>query len=72
MENNKHKINLLTRADLLRRGINYSNTNLIEMEKLGLFPKRIMISAQRVAWLEHEVDSFIDDLISKRGGAINV
>jgi predicted DNA-binding transcriptional regulator AlpA len=52
-ENNFQK--LLTRQDIAALGISYSNTHLLYLEKLSLFPKRIRLSAQRVVWDHSEI-----------------
>jgi prophage regulatory protein len=40
-------------------GITYSRMHLSRLEREGQFPRRIQISAHRVAWLESELRSWI-------------
>jgi Predicted transcriptional regulator len=37
-----------------------SRTTLWRMERAGQFPKRIQISPNRVAWLESDVDAWLE------------
>jgi prophage regulatory protein len=37
-----------------------SRTTLWRLERAGQFPKRIQISPNRVAWLESDVDSWLE------------
>jgi predicted DNA-binding transcriptional regulator AlpA len=53
---------LLSRNDLKKLGITYSNAHLLRLEASGRFPARIRLSAGRVVWLYRE----ILDLIEKR------
>ncbi|MBP7722469.1 MAG: AlpA family phage regulatory protein [Alphaproteobacteria bacterium] len=64
IENKKER--LLTRHDLSLLGIKYSNTHLLFMENLGIFPKRIRLSPQRVVWLESEILTHIDQCKNRR------
>jgi prophage regulatory protein len=50
---------LLDHAGLRERGIPYSKVQIWRLEKVGKFPKRIALSASRVAWIESEVDAWI-------------
>ena len=44
-----------------QKGIPYSKVHLGRLEKAGLFPKRIQLGPNgRVAWLEHEIDAWIE------------
>lgn len=53
---------LLTRDDLPRLGLNYSNSTLLRWEKEGRFPKRVRIGGHSVAWLVSEINDFIASL----------
>jgi prophage regulatory protein len=50
---------LLTRPDLRERGIRASNPTLLAWEAEGRFPKRLHLSAAKVAWLANEVDAWV-------------
>ena len=40
-------------------GIPYSPQHIARLEKVGQFPKRMQLGANRVAWLCREVDEWI-------------
>jgi predicted DNA-binding transcriptional regulator AlpA len=64
---NKQKT-LLTRTDLAEMGISYSNSHLLKLEKDGLFPQRIYLSAQKVCWDLIEVNDWLEAQRARRGG----
>ena len=43
-----------------------SKTSIYELMKSGEFPRQVHLGSQSVAWVEDEVDQFINDVISKR------
>ena len=51
---------LLTWHDLKDR-IPFSRVHLSRLEARGEFPKRLQLGAGRVAWLEREVQQWIED-----------
>jgi prophage regulatory protein len=53
---------LLSREELKRKGIPYSTAQLYRNVKNGLFPAPIRLGGNRVAWLEHELDAWIQAL----------
>lgn len=53
----------------LREKIVYTRQHLARLEKLGLFPKRIRYGANRVGWLESEVDGWIEARAAERQAA---
>jgi prophage regulatory protein len=57
---------LLSREDLKRRGINYSNVHMLRLEAEGKMPKRVYLSPARVAWVESEILDYIDRCIKAR------
>lgn len=57
---------LLTRADLRGRGITFSNVHQISLEQRGFFPRRVTLSPAKVAWIEAEVDAWLDNRIASR------
>ena len=42
------------------KGVNYSRTHIARLEKEGSFPKRIKLGANSVAWVEKEVDVWLN------------
>ena len=48
--------------------IPYSKPHLWRLEKADRFPKRVPIGAGRYAYIEAEVDAWIDARIAERGG----
>jgi prophage regulatory protein len=59
-------VKLLSREDLKRLGVNYSNVHLLRLEEDGKFPKRLYLSPARVAWIEFEIDVYIAGCIAAR------
>jgi prophage regulatory protein len=57
---------LLDYADLRERGIKYSRPHLWRMWNNGLFPRPVKVSPQRNAWLETDIDSWIENLVNER------
>jgi len=57
---------LLTREDLPRLGLNYSNSTLLRWEKEGRFPKRVRIGGHSVVWFVSEISEFIGSLAQER------
>lgn len=58
---------LLDRQGLKTRGITFTNAHLIRLEKAGAFPRRLRITAGRVAWLAGEIDDWITSKAAARG-----
>jgi prophage regulatory protein len=53
--------------DALRaKGIALSKTQIWRLERAGQFPKRVSVSASRYAFVEAEVDQWIESRIAKR------
>lgn len=48
------------------KGIAYSKVQLWRLERAGKFPQRVRLSAQRVAWIESEIDQWIAARIAAR------
>ena len=44
----------------------YSASHIWRLERSGEFPKRIRLGGNRVAWLQSEVESWIEDKIASR------
>ena len=47
----------------------YTRQHLSRLEKLDRFPRRVQVGGNRVAWLESEVDAWIEARASERGRA---
>jgi prophage regulatory protein len=60
---------ILGHGDLPVRGIRFSRTHLIRLERQGLFPKRIKLSPGRVGWLKSEIDRWVMQRGADRSGA---
>lgn len=65
---NSSKI-LLVKGDLVRLGLNLSNSTMLRLEAAGQFPKRVRIGAHSVAWLASEIHEHIAKLAADRGAA---
>jgi len=61
-----HPRRLLCREDLRRRGIRFSNTHLLKMEREGKFVARLYLSPAKVAWPEDEVDVWLEARLAER------
>jgi prophage regulatory protein len=51
-------IRLLRFEDLAGRNIPYTRQHLARLERRGLFPDRLQLSPNRVAWYEHEIEEW--------------
>ena len=51
---------------LAAKCITYSKPHLWRMEKAGTFPKRVPIGNGRYAYVEEEIDAFIESKINER------
>lgn len=56
---------LIGRDELLRI-VPYTMQQIYRKEKDGTFPKRVRIGANRVAWVESEVQAWMDDRLASR------
>jgi prophage regulatory protein len=59
-------LRFLSREDLIERGITYSRVHLDRLEASGKFPRRVPLSANRVAWIEEEVDAWAAERLAER------
>jgi prophage regulatory protein len=50
-------------------GIPYSFTHIARLEKAGLFPKRIPLGRNRVAWYADEIEAWIEERANLRSKA---
>jgi len=58
---------LLKRRDLLRRGIDISNTTMLRREAQGAFPKRRYLTPRTVVWNRSEIDDFLAGMFNSAG-----
>ena len=58
-------LRLISRAEL-RRLVPYTLQHIMRLEKMGRFPRRIRLGANRVAWLEVDVTRWIEARIAER------
>jgi len=65
---NDNRGTFLLRFDDLKavKGITFSRSHLARLEEDGVFPKRVRVGANTIAWLESEVDAFIASKIAAR------
>jgi prophage regulatory protein len=57
---------LLSYSDIVKRGVGASKVTLWRWERAGQFPRRVVLSPQRVAWIESEIDGWIAARIAAR------
>ncbi len=57
---------LISYDDLKPKGITYSKTQLWRLEKVAKFPKRVRLSPLRHAWVESEIDAWLEQKIAER------
>ena len=58
---------LILTSEIAQR-IPYSQNHLRRPEAKGIFPKRIRIGANRIAWVRQEIDSWIEARLNARNG----
>jgi prophage regulatory protein len=56
---------LITKAEL-RRMVPYTPQHILRLEKRGLFPRRVQVGPNRVAWLLSEIEEWIAARVSER------
>ena len=59
---------LITRRDL-RLIVPYTPQHILRLEKLGRFPRRVRVGANRVAWLQSEIEAWIAVRVAERRNA---
>ncbi len=59
------ELRLITKAEL-RRIVPYTPQHILRLEKRGLFPRRIPVGANRVAWLLSEVEQWVAARLAER------
>lgn len=56
---------LITKAEL-RRIVPYTPQHILRLEKRGLFPRRVQVGPNRVAWLLSEIEQWVEARIAER------
>ncbi len=60
-------LRLITKAEL-RRIVPYTSQHILRLEKRGLFPRRVQVGTNRVAWLVSECEQWGAARIAERDG----
>ena len=58
---------LIPEQDLPTKGIDHSASTLRRLEASGKFPRRVKISERKCAYVETEIDQYINKLVDARG-----
>jgi predicted DNA-binding transcriptional regulator AlpA len=58
----------IDKRGLKTKGIPWNNSTIWRKEKSGQFPKHVMIG-NRCAWVEDEVDAYLEGLVAARDSA---
>jgi len=61
--------NRLLSLEQIRHLIPYSASQIYRLERQDRFPRRLRIGPNRVAWLEDEVEAWLQERIDDRGAA---
>ncbi len=61
--------NRLLSLEQVRNLIPYSASQIYRLEQQKRFPRRLRIGPNRVAWLENEVNNWLQQRIDDRGAA---
>jgi prophage regulatory protein len=59
---------ILSPDDLRAKGITLSNDQRKNLERAGLFPKRVPITARTHGYVAEEVDAYLESRIAARDG----
>ena len=46
----------------------YSLSHIWRLERQGLFPKRVHLGANRIAWVATEIEDWLSSKLAERGG----
>jgi prophage regulatory protein len=57
---------ILNYKQLIELGIRFSREHLWRLEAAGLFPRRIRLSPQKVAWFEREILDWLEARAAER------
>ena len=56
---------LILRPEVKSR-VPYSDVHIWRLEQAGVFPRRVKVGANRVAWVEAEIDQWIAERLAAR------
>ncbi len=56
---------LITKSEL-RKIVPYTPQHILRLEKRGLFPRRIQVGPNRVAWLLSEIEEWVKARVAER------
>ena len=59
---------LITRAEL-NQIVPYTGQHILRLERTGMFPRRIKVGPNRVAWLLSEVEAWVAARVAERDGS---
>lgn len=59
-------VSRLVRFEELRSRIGYTRSYILRLEKSGKFPKRVKLGNNSVAWLESDVNNWINEKVAAR------
>ena len=57
---------IIISSEEVRSRIPYSSVQIWRKEKTGEFPRRVKLGANRVGWIESEIESWISSKIGER------
>lgn len=60
------QVSLIPFEGLKAKGIDFSKVHLGRLERRGEFPRHVQLSAKRVAWVESEIDTWLNERIAAR------
>ncbi len=69
LTNNTHKI--LIKLPAVKKRTSLSTSEIYRRLEAGTFPQQIRLGAKAVAWLEHEIDAWIDQRVNASRPVIN-
>lgn len=62
---NDKPVRLVRLSEILRR-VPYSEAHIWRLERSGKFPRRTQLGANRVAWVEAEIDEWLNAKVKER------
>jgi prophage regulatory protein len=62
-------VKLIGRPELRARGITWSRQHIDRLEKAGRFPRHVDIGENSIAWVEAEIDAWLEARIAERDAA---
>ena len=68
---NKTKAEKLLMLSQVREIVPYSASHIWRLERSGQFPQRVRLGGNRVAWLQSEVNSWVESKLAARTNRTN-